>query len=256
MVDYVAGISSTVERNIIEGHCINCPSCWAQLSTLLHLIVSSSNQYEESDLETLLPLGEQAAARARKIIRDQEGWNSRDVFSWTNLGKRLQFLRPILAPALVIVALLGGGLIAYNSLWSQFSEERTLSRVREIYQNTRLIEARLTGGFTHQQYVSARGPGDFSEVDESKRVALLSELTREVDANQSAAARHNLGRLFMLQGELAPAEQQFLLALKSLPKNAGLLTDLGALYYERSLKAENEDREPLDKAIEHLIKRS
>ena len=89
-------------------------------------------------------------------------------------------------------------------------------------------------------------------MDESKRVALLSELNQEVNAHQRAAARHNLGRLFMLRGELEPAEQQFLLALKERPRDARLLADLGALYYERSLKEEDEDREPLEKAIEHL----
>src|SRR5215475_10496084 len=252
MVDYVAGICSFEERSVIEGHCISCPICWTQLSTLLHMIVSSTNDLEEHDLETLLPLGERAAARARKIIREQEKWDRRGAFSWTSLGKRLQFVRPILAPAFVIFALLGGGLIAYLSLWSQFSEERTLSRVRGIYQDTRLLQARVTGGFAHQQYVATRGPGDLPGVDESKRVALLSELNQEANAHQRAAARHNLGRLFMLRGELAPAEQQFLLALKERPQDARLMADLGALYYERSLKEEDENRELLAKAIEHI----
>src|SRR5262245_54794682 len=59
MVDYVAGVCSSEERNVIEGHCINCHICWAQLSTLLHMIVSSANDLEDRDLEKLLPLGEQ-----------------------------------------------------------------------------------------------------------------------------------------------------------------------------------------------------
>ena len=252
MVDYVAGICSFEERSVIEGHCINCPICWGQLSALLHMIVSSPNDLEEQDLETLLPLGEQAAARARMIIRQQEQWDRRGVFSWKSLGKRLQFLRPVLAPALVTVALLGGGLIAYSSLWSQFSEERALSRVREIYRDTRVLEARVTGGFAHQQYVATRGSDDHPGLDKSKSVALLSELSQEVNTQQRAAARHNLGRLFMLRGELEPAEQQFLQALKETPRDAGLQADLGALYYERSLNEEDENRELLGKAVEHI----
>src|SRR5215510_14652934 len=253
MVDYVTGVCSLEERSVIEWHCINCRMCWTQLSTLLHLIVTSANEYEQRDMEALLPLGEQAAARARKIIREQEQWDRRGAFSWTSLGKRLQFLRPVLVPALLIVALLGGNVIAYFTLWGQSSEERALSRVREIYQNTRFLQARVTGGFAHRQYVATRGPGDHPEVDESKRVALLSELNQEVDAHQRAAARHNLGRLFMLRGELAPAEQQFLLALKERPRDARIMADLGALYYERSLKVGEEDRGLLEKAVEHTV---
>src|SRR5262249_13340182 len=108
MVDYVTGACSLEERGAIEAHCINCAICWTQLSTLLHLIVTQANQYEQRDIEALLPLGEQAAARARMIVRQQEQWDRRGAFSRKNLGKRLQFLRPILVPALIIVALIGG----------------------------------------------------------------------------------------------------------------------------------------------------
>lgn len=251
MVAYVTGSCSSEERKVIEDHCLYCLICRTQLSTLLHLIVSSADEYEQGELDLLLPLGRQAAAQAREIIRQQEQWNRRGAFSWTSLGKRFQGLRPVLLPALVIVALLGGSLVAYLSLWRQSSEERTLSRVREIYRNTRLLRARVTGGFAHQQYVVTRGPGDPTGVDESQRVALLSELNQEALAHQRAATRHNLGRLFMLQGDLDPAEQQFLLALKERPRDSMLQADLSALYYERSRKKEHEDRELLDKAAEY-----
>src|SRR5262249_792013 len=80
---------------------------------------------------------------------------------------------------------------------------------------------------------------------------LLSELSQEVTAYQGAAARHNLGRLFILRGDLEPAERQFLLALNERPRDARLLADLGALYYERSLKEGSEGHGLLEKAVEH-----
>src|SRR5262249_47158822 len=154
----------------------------------------------------------------------------------------------------VVVALLGGGLITYVSLWRRSAEESELARMREVYRDARVLQARVTGGFTHQQYVTTRGSGDLAGVDESQRVALLSELNQEVTTYRGAAARHNLGRLFILRGELEPAERQFLLALNERPRDTRLLADLGALYYERSLKEGSEGHDLLEKAVEHTSK--
>jgi CHAT domain-containing protein len=256
MVAYLTGACSADEREEVEDHCVDCQVCCAQLAALLHLVLSSTQEREEKrrELEALLPLGEQAATRARKMVSRQEGWDRQRVSPWANLWKGLQVFRPVLAPALVVVVLLGGGLITYLSLWRQSVEERTLTRVREIYRDARVLQARVTGGFTHQQYVTTRGSGDLAGVDESQRVALLSELNQEVTAYQGAAARHNLGRLFILRGDLELAERQFLLALNERPRDAGLLADLGALYYERGLKEAGEGHELWEKAVEHTSK--
>jgi len=256
MVAYLTGGCSSEEREVVEDHCVDCESCCAQLAAMLHLVISSAGEREDKrwELEALLPLGEQAAAQARRIVRRQEQWDRQRVSPWANLWKGLQIFRPVLAPALVVVVLLGGGLITYLSFWRQSAEERTLARVRDIYRDARVLQARVTGGFTHQQYVTTRGSGDLTGVDESQRVALLSELNQEVTTYQRAAARHNLGRLFILRGELEPAERQFLLALKDRPRDAGLLADLGALYYERSLREASEGNDLFDKAVEHTSK--
>lgn len=256
MVAYLTGACSSEEREVVEDHCLACQSCCAQLATLVHMIVSSAHEREDErrELEALLPIGEQAAARARKIVRRQEGWDRQRVSPWANLWKGLQGFRPILAPALVIATLLGGSLITYLYFWHQSPEERTLARVREVYRDARVLQARVTGGFAHQQYVTTRGSADLGGVDESQRAALLSELSQEVTTYRGAADRHNLGRLFILRGELEPAERQFLLALKERPRDAMLLADLGALYYERSLKEGSEGHDLLEKAVEHTSK--
>jgi CHAT domain-containing protein len=256
MVAYLTGACSSEEREAVEDHCVDCQTCCAQLAAMLHLVISSAHEREDKrrELEALAPIGEQAAARARKIVRRQEQWDRQRVSPLANLWKGLQVFRPVLAPALVVVALLGGGLTAYLSFWRQSAEERTLARVREVYREARVLQARVTGGFTHQQYVTTRGSGDIAGVDESQRVALLSELSQEVTTYQEAAARHNLGRLLILRGDLDPAERQFLLALKESPRDAGLLADLGALYYERSLREGGEGHDLLEKAVEHTSK--
>jgi len=256
MVAYLTGGCSSEEREVVEDHCVDCQTCCAQLAAMLHLVISSAHEREDKrrELDALLPLGELAAAQARKIVRRQEQWDPQRVSPWANLWKGLQIFRPVLAPALVVVALLGGGLITYLSLWRQSAEERTLARVRDIYRDARVLQARVTGGFSYQQYVATRGPGDLAGVDESQRVALLTELNQEVTAYQDVAARHNLGRLFILRGDLEPAERQFVLALKDRPRDARLLVDLGALYYERSLKEGSEGNALLENALEHTSK--
>lgn len=256
MVSYLTGASSSEEREVVEDHCVDCEACYAQLAAMIHMVISSAHEGEgkRRELDEFLPLGEQAAARARKIVRRKEGWDRQRVSPWANLWERLQVIRPVLAPALAVVVLLGGGLITYITLWRQSAEERALARVREVYRDARVLQARVTGGFTHQQFVTTRGSGDFAGVDESQRVALLSELTQEVTAYQGAAARHNLGRIFILWGDLEPAERHFLLALKERPRDAGLLADLGALYYERSLKEGSEGNDLFEKAVKHTSK--
>jgi tetratricopeptide (TPR) repeat protein len=251
MVSYVTGYCSTDARKVIEEHCIDCLDCRTQLSILLQLIIASPDVEEHRKFTDLLSLGKEAAARARSIIvmQQEQQRNQSGHLSVSGLGKRLRIPRLVLAPALIIILLLAGGLFAYFVLSRQSTEERMLARMRNIYENTRLIQARVTGGFPHKQYLETRNPSDLIEVDERLRAALLSELDQEALAHQRAATLHNLGRLFMLHGDLNPAEQQFLLALKERPRDARLLTDLGALYYERSRK---EGYEPLHKAVEHL----
>jgi CHAT domain-containing protein len=255
MVGYLTGCCSADARKVIEEHCIDCLDCRTQLSILLHLIISSADREEHRKFTDLLSLGKEAAARARSIImmQQEQQRNRSDHFSVTSLGKRLRIPRFALAPALIIILLLAGSLFAYFVSSRQSSEERLLARMRNIYENTRLIQARVTGGFPHKQYVETRNPGAPTGVDERLRAALLSELDQEAFAHQRAATLHNLGRLFMLHGDLGPAEQQFLLALKERPRDARLLTDLGALYYERSRKENKEESELLHKAAEHLL---
>jgi CHAT domain-containing protein len=252
MVGYVTGSCPSNARKVIEEHCLDCLECRTQLSILLHLIISSPDVEEHRKFTDLLSLGEAAAARARAVIlRQQEQQRRSGHFSGASVGKALRLGRPILAPALIIITLLAGSLFGYFISSRQSSEERMLARVRDVYGNTRLLQARVTGGFAHQNYVVTRGSGDLTGVDETQRIALLAEINQEVHTRPKAATRHILGKLLMLQGDLNPAEQQLLLALKEVPRHAGINADLGALYFERSRKNGHADHEVLEKAAEY-----
>src|SRR5215831_17369146 len=96
MVAYLTGACSSEEREAVEDHCVDCQTCCAQLAAMLHLIISSAHEREDKrrELEALLPIGEHAAARARKTVRRQEQWKSQRVSPWANLWKGLQVSRP------------------------------------------------------------------------------------------------------------------------------------------------------------------
>jgi CHAT domain-containing protein/Tfp pilus assembly protein PilF len=254
MVGYLTGRCTEKARIVVEEHCIDCLDCRIQLSTLLHLIISSADREEHRKFSHLLSLGKEAAERARSIIMTQHEMqrSHSSHFSAAGKGKRLRIPRLVLTPALIIILLLAGSGLGYFISTRQSSDESMLARVRDVYGNTRLLQARVTGGFSYQQYVETRDPGDSTEVNKSLRAALLAELDQEAFAHQRPATRHNLGRLFMLYGEMGPAEEQFLLALKERPRDAKLLADIGALYYERSRKENKKESELLQKAAEHL----
>ncbi|MBO0797970.1 MAG: hypothetical protein J2P31_04035, partial [Blastocatellia bacterium] len=247
IVSYVTGSCSEQTKKVIEEHCIDCLDCRTQLTVLLHLVISPEDRKDHRKFTELLSLGEEAAARARAAMIQQR---DPDQTTRVSKGKKVRVARTVLAPVLLILTLLAGGLISYY-VSSQSSESRMLARVRDLYGNTRLLQARVTGGFAHQNYGVTRGAGDLTGVDETQRVALLAEINQEVHTHPKAATRHILGELLLLNGDLDPAEQQFLLALKEAPRNAGINADLGALYFERSLKKDHEDRELLEKAAEY-----
>jgi CHAT domain-containing protein len=256
MVGYVTGLCSANVKKIIEVHCIDCRDCRTQLSILLYMnICSLMDENEQRWFADLLLLGEEAAAQARSIVMGQQKrqLNHMSNLSTGGLGTRLRIPKlSLLVPALTIIVMIASCLVGYFAWYRQSSDEGTLARVRDIYQDTRSLQARVTGGFAHREYVETRNPGDPTGVDESRRIALLSELDHEVFTHQRAASRHNLGKLFMLHGDMGPAEQQLLLALKERAHDARLLTDLGALYYERTRKEIKEGYVLLHKAAEHL----
>jgi CHAT domain-containing protein len=255
MVGYVTGSCSADVKKVIEEHCLDCLDCRTKLTTLLHLIISKEKTDEREEhrkFSELLSLGEEAAARARSAMIAQQ-LDSPGKRSRASRGKNGKKITRVLAPALIIITLLAGS-VSYFILTSRSSEERMLARVRDLYGNTRLLQARVTGGFAHQNYGVTRGSGDLTGVDETQRVALLAEINQEVHTHPKAATRHILGELLLLHGDLEPAEQQLLLALKEAPRDARINADLGALYYERSLKNDHEDRELLEKTIEYSSK--
>lgn len=119
----------------------------------------------------------------------------------------------------------------------------------------RPFESRLTG-LAHTRWNSTRGGakvlGDQDALDRATQLFSVEALN-----HPGPAADHALGRLSLMKGEFETAIRWFEKALKAQPKNAQLLSDLGAAYLElgRSERVSpdaSQSLEDLAKSREHL----
>jgi CHAT domain-containing protein/Tfp pilus assembly protein PilF len=271
---YVAGQYSLVEKEEVEEHCIVCENCRARLAILLRVVCAQQSEEQPYQLESLLPLVQQAADRARqqitahsptplpdavatgqsgsdRLTSSQQRLASRYAARYFGAGGhgRLPYLPYTLAATVVITLALISYFFGRSLLLFSSPAERGLAAMRRAYRNSRPLEARVTGGFTYQPFEEKRSLAQAKELDQDQLRYALSELTQAVASRPTAATRHNLGRLYLFLGEFDQAEEQLTLALKDEPRNAKLHADLAVLYYERSKYA---DPLPLlAKAIEH-----
>ena len=255
MIAYSTDACLPDERRAIEDHCLVCPQCRIEVLVLLRRGATSPVDDEQSVLTPLLPIGLQAAARARELVKQEKRPNRhlnvlwdllRAAFNWVTDRTRIIFRSALLIAGLLLVSLAG------YLIWDRSAEERLQVRMRHAYRQARSLEARVTGNFDHQPLALTRGLNDATGADEEEVVVLLRELNQTVKTRPTAANQHLLGRLFLLQGDFDPAERQLQLALRAHPHDPRLQTDLSALYYERSRIKNYEDRESLEKAAEHI----
>jgi hypothetical protein len=65
---YVAHTCGQGARNAVERHCVRCSDCLLKLVVLLRLIGCAPDSAERRILDKLVPLGIEAATRARNMI--------------------------------------------------------------------------------------------------------------------------------------------------------------------------------------------
>ncbi|MBO0800487.1 MAG: hypothetical protein J2P31_16840, partial [Blastocatellia bacterium] len=111
MVSYVTGSCSEETKKVIEEHCIDCLDCRTQLTVLLHLVISPEDRKEHRKFTELLTLGEEAAARARATMLQHKQPGHEQTSRVSKKGKKVRVVRTALAPVLLILTLLVGGLI-------------------------------------------------------------------------------------------------------------------------------------------------
>ncbi|MEP7338215.1 MAG: CHAT domain-containing protein [Acidobacteriota bacterium] len=250
---YAIGRCSPAEQAEIDEHCFTCEKCRTRLSILLRVCAADGSEEERRQLERLFPLGIETIAQARQdggqftspgFTKDRQVF-SHQAFSPQPDQQRfldllIGFIYPkryqLAAALLVIIAIAGGSYYWYARTHSTL--QNTMAALNSSYKFSRPLEARVTGGFTYQPYQRKRGNADDADVNRDQINYALAELTRTVASHPTPETRHALGRLYLLLGKFDDAEQQMKSALEDSPRNAGIHTDLAALYYERSKYAE------------------
>ena len=264
---YAIGKCSPEVQAEIDEHCFNCESCRTRLSILLRLSSLENNELERRELERLFPLGKETIAQARQPVEyfPESSLNNnpphRAESSKTTNGQfSTQRIAPpkspfnkrvytILAAISFISAFTGIGYYWYSK--SHSPVENSLLAMQRSYENSRPLEARLSGELAYKPYARSRGNLDGSDINRDQINYALAELTRVVASNPTPHERHALGRLYLFLGKFDEAETQMKIALETLKRDAALHTDLATLYYERSNYADGSPTTLLSQAVEH-----
>ena len=264
---YAIGKCSPIEQAEIDEHCFTCERCRTRLSILLRLCALDGNDEERRQLERLFPLGMETIIQVRhpestfngqSIEKDRQSLAHKGVgrhFPGANVFRSLfktgavrQFRYAI--ASIVVLAVAGAAYYWYETSHSPL--RNSLLAMQRSYQTSRPIEARVTGEFAYKPYSRTRGDSENSGVNKDQLNYALLELTRLVaTTTPTAQERHALGRLYLFLGKFDEAEQNMRLALEGLGQDARLLTDIAALYYERSKYSDGNTEQQLHRAIEY-----
>ncbi|MEK6299978.1 MAG: CHAT domain-containing protein [Acidobacteriota bacterium] len=146
--------------------------------------------------------------------------------------------RPALVPyfrlASAAVIVLAAGLGTWNAyVYFQHSQvSKGIASLREAYRDQRPNESRITELNYAPPPPTTRGPErdrfDYVALDRAKALIQV-----EASEHPSAQSYHDLGRLYLAQGDFDKAIDQFEKALKSDPNNAQLHSDYGAALLEK-----------------------
>lgn len=257
---YALSQCNQAEQLAIDEHCFACERCRARL-TILMRVCTVEERVTEPQLKQVFPLSLESLthtghqAEGTEVSSPPKSNFAIDIGSQpviNSSGRKLSlYFRTsprywMLALALLTVFVMGA---VYYGVSLYAPEDKGLMALRRSYRNSRPLEARVTGDFSYQPFERKRGEVEMPGIDRDQLNYALAEMTRAVALQPTGETRHALGRLYLLMGDFKQAEEQMLLALSGLPRNAKLHSDLATLYYERSKYAE-----PLplySKAIDH-----
>lgn len=265
---YAIGKCSPIEQAEIDEHCFTCEKCRTRLSILLRLCSLDGNDEERRELERLFPLGMEVISQIRHpendIIHQSPTKDWQSAQSAENQTRRLtssatttsnffngKVNQPFRYAAVsVLVLAIAGAIYAWYENSNSVLRNSLLAMQRS-YPTSRPLESRMTGNFAYKPYARTRGELDNQDINRDQLNYALVELTRVVASTPTPQERHALGRLYLFLGEFEKAESQMKLALEGLSKDAKLLTDIAALYYERSKYADSDSELLLTKAVEY-----
>lgn len=169
------------------------------------------------------------------------------------LGWRGPLTSPNVRVAAALVVLLGLALGSWRLFFHRSDLEMGLIALNTAYSERRPLEARISG-LSYAPPSTVRGMQE--RVDSLARDRAERLLLDAATERPEPDAQHALGKLYLAEGKLDQAVEQFEKALQGDSKNAQLHNDLGVALLERS-QAKNSDENrrkfnDLDGSLEHL----
>lgn len=260
---YAVGKCTLIEQAEIDEHCFTCERCRTRLSILLRLCALDGDNEERRELERLFPLGMETITQIRypaSALGTQSATNGSQSRHFGKTSKRasIALLTPsffawrqlkLVAFAAIVLAISSAAFYWYQSANSPLHS--SLLAMQRSYPNSRPLEVRMTGEFAYKPYERTRSGLNSSDINRDQLNYALLELNKAVAVAPTPQERHALGRLYLLLGEFDEAERQLKLVLESLDNDARILTDLAALYYERSKFSNPNAEQLLQKAVEY-----
>jgi tetratricopeptide (TPR) repeat protein len=171
---------------------------------------------------------EQTAAQSKEAAVNDE--QSRKLLSRKPAGG--WFWRPL---PLVFgsLALLVVAAFAFWNFFIRASEtDRAVASLNNAYKSERPLQSRVTS-LTYAPFRNLRGAND-ENIDLIERNRAERILLDEVAENLIAENLHALGRLYLVKKDFEQAVTQLEKAKNIMPRDAGILNDLGTAYLEKS----------------------
>jgi CHAT domain-containing protein/tetratricopeptide (TPR) repeat protein len=246
--DYLGGALSASEHAKFESFFISTPERRRKVSFAMALRRYVTAEGGEA------AAAETAAAKPAPRISGTASSVVTPHVKWWNRAYSGSYLR--MAAAAVILLAIGVGSWRTYLYFRQPHISKGIAALREAYREQRPTEARITGFNYAPPPPTTRGPErdkfDYVALDRAKALIQL-----EANEHPNSKSYHDLGRLYLAQGEYNKAIDQFEKAAKLDAKNAQLQSDLGAVRLElgkeyESVGEKGRGLEQYSKSIEHL----
>jgi CHAT domain-containing protein/Tfp pilus assembly protein PilF len=233
------------ELQRIQEHCLRCAECREKMALASQALNRETGIERDPEFITLLQIGARVAGEILKQsgsapgakLAEAEPQKRKDFPRASESGALWRFLiglRPLLPYALA-VALISTSSLTYYFWRSSSPVERNLEALREVWSDSRPLEARVTGNFPYLPYKVTRGQSDTAATAFNRNLLLAAkaDLAREVATRPTVEARHALGLLLLLESDFDKAQEELEAALRDAPEDASVRVDLATLYYER-----------------------
>lgn len=192
-------------------------------------------------------VGDAGVQKVKESSKEKKSW-----FDWRGL-----FAQPALRFAALALVVCGLSFTVWRVAIYQSDVDKGLAQLRLAYRGQRPTESRTTANFQYAPVTVTRGNATPAVTDDLARRSAENHLIDAARQKPGSESHHALGLLFLAEKNFDQALENFNLALNLTPDDAGLNTDIGAVYLEKAAQAEEkkdsgEKQKNLARALKHF----